>query len=283
VQDDAPPGEAEIRRALAECMTVEDIDDAMGWPRGTARRRRWAAADRGGLPFADAELGGIALWFRSTFEAWRVAGPDRVQAGQRSRRRRSPLDGLEPAASAGGDVLPAATPEVDRIDEQLVGDAEVEDPSKGGAKPPDSVDDDRRDALQDVQPDDEVNRPTLEPPTAPIDDIGEQPNTPDSRSESNQGPSMSGVGGVAGVRSGFELDDGQRVLAEIHGRWQEARVSRRDRTTVVVEYEVDQTRLGGRVQRVDIGRIRVAGQRPESEEEQGQPPQSGAGQSSSPG
>ena len=35
------PTPAEIRRALAECMTLADIDDAMGWLPGTAGRRRW--------------------------------------------------------------------------------------------------------------------------------------------------------------------------------------------------------------------------------------------------
>jgi hypothetical protein len=63
------PSELEIRRALAECTTLGDIDDAMGWSPGTARRRRWRPLERGGLPSADAELGGVALWFRSTFES----------------------------------------------------------------------------------------------------------------------------------------------------------------------------------------------------------------------
>jgi hypothetical protein len=40
----------EIRRALGECMTLADIDEAMGWPAGTARRRRWWTPERGGLP-----------------------------------------------------------------------------------------------------------------------------------------------------------------------------------------------------------------------------------------
>src|SRR4051794_36591809 len=71
VVPDAPrPSVAEIRRALAECMTVEDIDDAMGWAPGTARRRRWRIPERGGLPFADAELAGVPLWFRTTIETW---------------------------------------------------------------------------------------------------------------------------------------------------------------------------------------------------------------------
>jgi hypothetical protein len=37
----AVPDAAVIRRALAECMTLADIDDAMGWAPGTARQRRW--------------------------------------------------------------------------------------------------------------------------------------------------------------------------------------------------------------------------------------------------
>lgn len=61
--------ELEIRRALAELMTAENVDEAMGWPAGMARRRRW---ERDGLPPADAELGGVPLWFRSTIERWRA-------------------------------------------------------------------------------------------------------------------------------------------------------------------------------------------------------------------
>lgn len=76
VPDDRRPDEVAIRRALAECMTVGDIDDAMGWSPGTARRRRWLAVDDGGLPASDAELGGVVIWFRSTIEDWRAA-PDR--------------------------------------------------------------------------------------------------------------------------------------------------------------------------------------------------------------
>jgi DNA-binding SARP family transcriptional activator len=64
----------EIRRALAECMTASDIDDAMGWTAGTARRYRWEAPERGGLPPPDALLGG-PVWFRVTFEAWRATHP----------------------------------------------------------------------------------------------------------------------------------------------------------------------------------------------------------------
>jgi hypothetical protein len=79
VSNEHRPTEAQIRRALAECMTVGDIDDAMGWKAGTARRRRWRDAARGGLPFADAELGGVALWFRSTVEAWQERTADRSE------------------------------------------------------------------------------------------------------------------------------------------------------------------------------------------------------------
>jgi hypothetical protein len=69
------PDAAAIRRALAECMTLGDVDDAMGWAAGTARRRRWRDLDDGGLPPADAELGGVPLWFRATITRWRAHGP----------------------------------------------------------------------------------------------------------------------------------------------------------------------------------------------------------------
>jgi hypothetical protein len=55
---DEPPTEAEIRRALAECMTLANIDEAMGWQYGSARRRRWRLSPAG-LQAAEAEIGGI--------------------------------------------------------------------------------------------------------------------------------------------------------------------------------------------------------------------------------
>jgi hypothetical protein len=62
---DEPSTDAEIRRALAECMTLANIDEAMGWQYGRARGRRWRLSPAG-LAIADAEIGGIPLWFRST-------------------------------------------------------------------------------------------------------------------------------------------------------------------------------------------------------------------------
>lgn len=76
-------------------MTVGDIDDAMGWSPGTARRRRWLAVDDGGLPASDAELGGVVIWFRSTIADWRAA-PDPPD-------RDTSADGAE---CAGGNALP---------------------------------------------------------------------------------------------------------------------------------------------------------------------------------
>jgi Family of unknown function (DUF6082) len=70
------PDAAGIRRALAECMTVSDIDDAMGWAPDTARRRRWHDPTAGGLPPADAELAGTPLWFRATISRWRALQQD---------------------------------------------------------------------------------------------------------------------------------------------------------------------------------------------------------------
>ena len=64
--------------------------------------------------------------------------------------------------------------------------------------------------------------------------------------------------GEVAVRSGFDLQVGQRVLAHVHGRWREARVGHRDRTTVAVDYDLDATPLGGRRQRVGIDRSPAA-------------------------
>ena len=71
---DSTPEPGTIRRALAECMTLADIDEVMGWRPGTARRRRWLDREAGGLPPADAELGGMPLWFRATVSRWRTGG-----------------------------------------------------------------------------------------------------------------------------------------------------------------------------------------------------------------
>ena len=74
------PTEAEIRRALAEVMSCPEIDDAMGWSAGTARKQR---GKRNGLPEPDARIGPHPVYFRSTFEAWRAARPGRGAGGGR--------------------------------------------------------------------------------------------------------------------------------------------------------------------------------------------------------
>jgi hypothetical protein len=271
VVDGLRPGEVEIRRALAECMTVADIDDAMGWPPGTARRRRWRALERGGLPAADAELGGVAIWFRSTIEHWLT---DR----QRPRRPRSgaALDSAEPAMSAdlddseetaapsavaqepveagdgmqqaelGGEPLPHPQPE-----------PAVEEPDVAGGVSSvvgDEVADDQPD--RDHAGDGEADGHEV----AEVPDVGEpgdvepgdvEPGDVESGDVESVGERDETVG------TGFELESGQWVLAEVHGRWREAQVVHRDRATVVVNYSLDGTPLGARRQRIDVHRVRL--------------------------
>jgi hypothetical protein len=183
---------AEIRRALAECMTLANIDEAMDWKPGTARHRRWSTGpDR--LPFADAELAGVPLWFRSTIEAWQASQPE-----------------------------PEPEPEPDLDDE----DDETED---------DQTEDDETEDVTEDEP---------EEADADAEDVTEAEG-PEEQSDPRS------------VQSGFELRTGQRVTANIHGRWRDAVVTHRDRATVAVDYNLDDTPHGMRRQRISVSRIRL--------------------------
>jgi hypothetical protein len=59
------------------------------------------------------------------------------------------------------------------------------------------------------------------------------------------------------VRSGYDLAVGQNVLADVHGGWRDAVVAHRDRTTVMVEYQLNDTPLGARRQRIGTDRVRI--------------------------
>lgn len=97
------PTEAEIRRALAEVMSLADIDAEMGWSPGTARKGRGKPH---GLPEPDARVGGSPVWFRSTFEAWRAARPGRGAGGGRPRKVVEQLN-EPPSAEPAGAYPPA--------------------------------------------------------------------------------------------------------------------------------------------------------------------------------
>jgi hypothetical protein len=146
VSTEARLSHPEIRRALAECTGPHH------------------------LPFADAELGGVPIWFRSTIEAWQATLPE---------------------------------PDLDADEEEDEADDEPE-----------------------AEPEAEPEEPDEEP---------------DLRS----------------VHSGFDLATGQRVTANIRGRWREAVVTHRDRATVAVDYNIDDTPHGLRRQRVSVDRIRL--------------------------
>jgi hypothetical protein len=212
------PDAAAIRRALAECMTLADVDEAMGWRPGTARRRRWLDRDAGGLPPADAELGGMPLWFRSTVSRWRA---DAVLESRRGR--------TAPAE-------PAEAP-----------------PDDPGEAPPEGPGPDAEVPGGDEQQDDDV--PAGE--SVPAEPSPE----PEAAEGAREVPvGLVGADEVAGareVRSGFELEAGQLVLAHLRGRWHRAVVRASGRRTVLVDYQLEGDRLGPRRQRVGIDRIRV--------------------------
>ena len=222
-------------------MTVGDIDDAMGWPHGTARRRRWRPPATGGLPAADAELGGVALWFRATWENWPRAGFGRHDP-----------DGLT-SRDAGDEVELTDLP-----DEGHTADADVEPTEDGNATT--GID---HDEATEPEPggthgagdeaggaaDDDGGVVDVDDDIDPVNDAGQ-----------GEEPEEDGGGDAAPppVTSGFEFDVDQQVLAFAHGRWRKAPVRHRDRATVVVEYNLDPTPLGARRQRVGIDRVRPA-------------------------
>ncbi|MGI5129515.1 hypothetical protein ACQEVB_22100 [Pseudonocardia sp. CA-107938] len=216
--DQLRPDDAAIRRALAECMTLVDIDDAMGWAPGTARRRRWRSAEQGGLPNADAEIGGVALWFRRTIEEW--GSRPRQAARGRGRPR-------------GGDIAVTATdpPAAEPAD---LPDEHPEPPSPPAPEPRTALPPPDVPAAATPEPVAAAERPAEQdaPPLVPVDDLAE-------------------------VASGLDLAVGQTVIAEVRGAWREAVVTHRDRTTVLVEYQLDPAPLGARGQRVGIDRVRL--------------------------
>lgn len=256
------PDEAEIRRALAECMTAGDIDDAMGWAPGTARRRRWRAPERGGLPNADAELGGMALWFRTTIEAWRA-----TPAAHRSRRLDATTESATTTATTtAGDTV--AVPVADPVDAAPVppqpgpAGAPLEDAGADPHDPPAGrPDDDPAPAAPAVEePEDEDVETSSVGDVEPAEEEpapagGDAPDVDDP--EGAAAPSSPMPAGVAVVGSGFDLAVGQHVVAEVRGGWRAAVVAQRDRRTVVVEYQLDDSPLGARRQRVGTDRVRI--------------------------
>ena len=252
-------------------MTVSDIDDAMGWPPGTARRRRWRAPQRGGLPSADVELGGVAIWFHSTIEHWQAHLP-------RIRPRDDPPADHTTEPRGDDDMEPVTAPDLEEDDQfEAVHDAEPDD-----EHPPDPEGDlvaDWPDAQRagspvgggalhhDVPGGDEVlgdDGTGEEPDHEHADhlDVGHDEvaveSGDDGSGDGDQGDEPAGSSGEVAVATGFELEPGRRVLAEVHRRWREAHVVHCDRATVVVEYSLDDTPRGARRQRIDIQRVRIS-------------------------
>jgi hypothetical protein len=266
------PSVPEIRRALAECMTLGDIDDAMGWSPGTARRRRWRPLERGGLPSADAELGGAALWFRSTVETWQES---RAARGSRDRSSGAapaapPLDPAleipvqsQPPEGAPADPQPVEAGEAARPAELTdeAAPSPVEAPSEQESATP------AEERVESVdRPDDQAARAETEAPFA--DEVGpDQGGASDDEEHSDDDevleqadlePDEPARGEeLPVVESGFALTPGQRVLADVHGQWREAWVGHRDRATVVVDYNLDGTPLGARQLRISVSRVRI--------------------------
>lgn len=111
--DDVPDlDDATIRAALDQCLTLADIELAMGWSAGTALRQRWRP-EPVGLPEPDHFVGRTPLWFRSTIRAWQQTRPgagNRPAGEPRARDRREvppPMAGYRVADD--GTAIPAGT------------------------------------------------------------------------------------------------------------------------------------------------------------------------------
>ncbi len=225
-----PPDAAAIRRALAECMTLGDIDDAMGWATGTARRRRWRDPDAGGLPPADAELGGVPLWFRATIIGWDEHEDPPPAVGHSA----EPDTATRAEGDAGPEVGPEAEPQ----------------PVTSGAGA-------ESDAGANVGADLEAESGA---PTGADADVGAGAE-PDSGADVRVGPGREPPG-AGRIDTGFSLSAGQDVQAFVQGAWHPATVVSRDRRTVVVDYQLAPGPLGARRQRVTLERIRVPDAQP---------------------
>jgi hypothetical protein len=250
-----PDAEA-IRRALGECMTLADIDDAMGWSPGTARRRRWRNHQRGGLPPSDAEIGGVPLWFRATIQQWNPPKPTSTTAPRRSPQpeaaRQPPPQppAQEPDVVSDVPVLPAPDrePGVTTGSNGHTGADKRAEPTTDTDEPPVEP------SSLPAGPDAHTAGPIAAEPAQGAVVDPDEPSTPTG----STGAPLSEVAaeGVP-VGTGFELSPGQPVIAYVHRAWREAKVRGRDRGTVVVDYHIDDTPLGARQQRINIDRVRL--------------------------
>ena len=200
-------------------------------------------------PNADAEFAGIALWFRSTINTWQQSAP--------TLRRRTTTEPSEPDPPATLDQeAPADTPnrpEPEDRDEQITGT------DTGSTRPDPDLDlnPDTKTCLDTDR--DEGSDPTEPVPTGDDDGQGVARTRaagvdPHAGATSEPAPARAAA---SAVTSGFDLAVGQRVVAEVHGDWRDAVVAHRDRTTVVVEYQINDSPLGARRQRVGTDRVRI--------------------------
>lgn len=77
----------ELRAALADLLTLEQLADQLGIAHSSATRYR----ARGDLPAHDATIGRTPVWFRPTVEAWLAERDQRwasEQPGRGARRDR---------------------------------------------------------------------------------------------------------------------------------------------------------------------------------------------------
>jgi hypothetical protein len=218
-------------------MTLGDIDDAMGWATGTARRRRWRDPAAGGLPPADAELGGIPLWFRATIARWATEHPPREPVDAPAGVTTGTTGSASAVPPAEPEPEPAPAPAADRAPESAPEPQPAPQPAPEPEPEPD------RGPVAGTAPESE---PEPEPRPRPEPELDHHP-VPEPAVE---------PGPAARTGSGYTFHPGQEVLAFVHGAWHPAVVVSRARRTVVVDYRLGPGPLGARRQRVGVDRVR---------------------------
>lgn len=245
------PSPAEIRRALAECMTLGDIDDAMEWASGSARRLRWEEPELGGLPPADAALGGTPVWFRASISAWRVTWAELGLAG----RRRDPTDDGSVAVAEPDDEVTAESelePEPD-LEVEREHEAELEPGVGAGPEPERDQQDGELAPECDLHNSGPALRDEADNATTDHDDVPPSPSTPSRVYGTDHDTPPPGSTPVTGTG---ELDADQPVIAWASRAWRDAHVVSHSRTSVVVTYRLGRDRLGDRVTRLELTELR---------------------------
>jgi hypothetical protein len=239
-------------------MTAADIDDAMGWPPGTARRLRWEAPELGGLPDPDAQLGNQALWFRITVQAWRATYPGAHLAPTMPANR--------------SDVHEPPDPGQPADDIQPIEDAQLAAAAYGTAEVIGETDTEADESHRD--PDVDQAAPYEPHPDEPHPDEPhrDEPQRDDAAAVENEASDET-VGALGAevlgrnrgeppadstpISSGFQVPVDAELVAWLHAAWRRGRVVSRGQASLMLAYDLGTGPLAQRQQRVSIDRVRL--------------------------